>query len=192
MQRSWGQLVTVLTGAQAVEEALLRDAAGKRFLHLAKHGFFLGSCGDAEDPLLHSGLVLAGANRADGDETGVSDGILTAEEIVATDLRGVELAVLSACDTGRGAVTVGEGVFGLRRALEIAGVRTAVMSLWPVPDRQARRWMVDFYRARVLESATARDAARRASMTLLSDLRSKELPAHPYLWTGFVVAGAAD
>lgn len=186
--------VTILSGAQAIEEALLRDAPQRRFLHIATHGFFLGSCGGAlENPLLHSGLVLAGANATTGaGDPGISDGILTAEEIVATDLRGVDLAVLSACDTGRGEVAVGEGVFGLRRALEIAGVRTVVMSLWPVPDRQARRWMIDFYRASIIDGSSARDAARHASLTLLADLRAKSLPVHPYLWTGFVVAGAAD
>jgi CHAT domain-containing protein len=184
--------VTALMGAQAVEEALLRDAPRQRILHIATHGFFLASCrGAAENPLLHSGLVLAGANRTDNDP-GASDGILTAEEIVATDLRGVDLAVLSACDTGRGEVAVGEGVFGLRRALEIAGVRTVVMSLWPVPDRQARRWMVDFYGAHVIDGSSARDAARRASLNLLAELRARKLPTHPYLWTGFVVAGAGD
>ena len=187
--------VTVFTGAGATEEALLSEAPRRRLLHIATHGFFLGSCGqDGEDPLLRSGLVLAGANHAGspGAEPRASDGILTAEEIVATDLRGVDLAVLSACDTGRGAVEVGEGIFGLRRAFEIAGVRTLVMSQWPVPDRQARRWMTDFYRAHIIEGTPASDAARRASLALLADLRAKKTPVHPYLWTGFVVAGAGD
>jgi CHAT domain-containing protein len=140
-----------------------------------------------------SGLVLSGANHAGGKErTATSDGILTAEEIVGMDLRGVDLTVLSACDTGRGEVAAGEGVFGLRRALEIAGVRTIVMSLWPVPDRQARRWMVDFYRGHLIEGAAAFDAARRASLSILEDLRTRGVPTHPYMWTGFVVAGAAD
>lgn len=187
--------VTALTGAQATVEALLRQASGRRILHIATHGFFLGSCGEAAaNPLLLSGLVLAGANATEeGEGSRVrGEGILTAEGIAAADLRSVDLAVLSACDTGRGEVAVGEGVFGLRRALEIAGVRTVVMSLWPVPDRQARRWMVDFYRAHVIDGATPSDAARRASLTLLEDLRARSLPTHPYMWTGFVVAGAAD
>ncbi len=187
--------VTVLSGAEAAEEALLREAQARRLLHIATHGFFLDSCGgNAKNPLLHSGLVLAGANHAGppAGDPGASDGILTAEEIATADLRGVDLAVLSACDTGRGDVTVGEGTFGLRRALEIAGVRSVVMSLWPVPDRQARRWMVEFYRAHVLDGSAAREAARRASLTLLEDLREKRLPPHPYMWTGFVVAGTPD
>jgi CHAT domain-containing protein len=66
------------------------------------------------------------------------------------------------------------------------------MSHWPVPDRQARRWMVDFYRAHIIDGTAAREAARRASLTLLSDLRAKKIAPHPYLWTGFVVAGSGD
>ncbi len=185
--------VTTLTGARATADALLREAPGRRILHVATHGFFLGACGeDTGNPLLLSGLVLAGAGAAKHDPGLEASGILTAEEIVAADLRGVELAVLSACDTGRGEVEVGEGVFGLRRALEIAGVKTVVMSLWPVADRQARRWMGDFYRGHVIEGAAPRDAARHASLELLSALRDRGGSTHPYLWTGFVVAGASD
>ena len=188
------ETVTVLTGARAAEQTLLREAPERRLLHIATHGFFLGSCGeDTESPLLHSGLVLAGANHSGpAGGAGASDGILTAEEIVATDLRGVDLAVLSACDTGRGEVEVGEGVFGLRRALGIAGVETLVMSQWPVPDRQARRWMEDFYRAHIIDGTPAREAARHASLTLLDDLRAKHISPHPYLWTGFVVTGTGN
>jgi tetratricopeptide (TPR) repeat protein/CHAT domain-containing protein len=146
-----------------------------------------------ENPLLLSGLALAGANRiadtADGDSglTG-EDGILTAEEIAALDLRGVEIASLSACDTGLGTVEIGEGVFGLRRALEIAGVRTVLMSLWPVPDREAREWMTRFYKAE-LEGKSVLDASRGASLSVLEQLREEGRPTHPYLWAGFVTAG---
>jgi tetratricopeptide (TPR) repeat protein len=146
-----------------------------------------------ENPLLLSGLALAGANRiadtADGASTPTGeDGILTAEEIAALDLRGVEIASLSACDTGLGTVEVGEGVFGLRRALEIAGVRTVLMSLWPVPDREAREWMTRFYEAE-LDGESVLDASRGASLAMLERLREEGRPTHPYLWAGFVTAG---
>ena len=82
---------------------------------------------------------------------GEEDGILTAEEIAAMDLNGVEWAVLSACDTGIGPVRAGEGVFGLRRAFQVAGVRTLIMSLWEVEDQSARRWMTTLYDARFVK-----------------------------------------
>ena len=84
-----------------------------------------------------AGLAFAGANRhvrASGQE----DGILTAEEVAGLNLQGTGWVVLSACDTGVGAITIGEGVVGLRRAFEIAGARTVIMSLWSVQDQAAR------------------------------------------------------
>ena len=185
--------VETLTGGEATEERFRQEAPRKRLLHVATHGFFLETgCGDAsgpDNPLLHSGLVLAGANQGVvGRAKGREDGILTAEEIAALDLRGVELAVLSACDTGRGEIAVGEGVFGLRRAFEIAGARRVVMSLWPVPDRQARRWAARFYEE-ILAGLAPAEAARRSSLRSLKDLRERQLSTHPSLWAGFVVAG---
>ena len=141
-----------------------------------------------ENPLLLSGLVLAGANRAGEAHPDQDDGILTAEELAALDLRGVEIVALSACDTGLGEVEAGEGVFGLRRALEIAGARTVLMSLWPVPDREARLWMGGFYTAR-LAGESILDASRHASLEALASARKQGSFAHPYLWAGFVAAG---
>lgn len=119
---------------------------------------------------------------------GGEDGILTAEELAALDLRGVDLVALSACDTGRGKVAAGEGVFGLRRAIEIAGARSTLMSLWPVPDRPSSSFMTRFYRSR-LAGTPAQDAARDAAREALRELRQREQPEHPYLWAGFVTAG---
>ncbi len=94
-----------------------------------------------DSPLLLSGLALAGANRRIAAGANEDDGILTAEEVASLNLDGVEWAVLSACDTGLGEVRAGEGVFGLRRAFQVTGVRTTIMSLWSVEDRATRRWM---------------------------------------------------
>jgi CHAT domain-containing protein len=195
--------VRVLLGAEASEERFKREAPDKRILHLATHGFFLQEqCASAlsvesgeepaaavgDNPLLLSGLVLAGANRAGEAREEGEDGVLTAEEIAALDLDGVQLAVLSACDTGRGEVVIGEGVFGLRRALELAGVRTVVMSLWPVPDLQARRWMQHFYEQR-LDGAPIVEAIRGSSLRVLEALRDEDRPEHPYFWAGFAATG---
>jgi len=187
----------VLTGAAASEERFKQEARGRRVLHLATHGFFLSeTCGNAagsdaekiDNPLLLSGVVLAGAIAPAAPSPGSEDGILTAEEVAALDLRGVDLVTLSACDTGRGAVEAGEGVFGLRRAIEIAGARAVLMSLWPVQDRQASRFMTRFYRDR-LAGTSVLDASRSATRAALDELRRQERPAHPYLWAGFVTAG---
>jgi CHAT domain-containing protein len=148
----------VLTGVDATE-AKLKQLHGPRILHVATHGFFLRDqpmTADArksvslaqnqppvlvgENPLLRSGLALAGANiRSSGTN---DDGILTAFEVAQLDLRGTELVVLSACETGVGEVQNGEGVYGLRRALVLAGAQTQVTSLWKVADDATKDLMV--------------------------------------------------
>lgn len=196
-----------LTGAAASESAFKQQAQGKRVLHLATHGFFVGGkCASAleasqkpngealasspgESPLLLSGLALAGANHRHAAGPDEDDGILTAEEIASLDLSGVEWAVLSACDTGVGEVKAGEGVLGLRRAFEVAGARTLVMSLWPVEDQTTRDWMGQLYRARLVHGLTTMDAVHQANLKTLRQRRVKGLTTHPFYWAGFVAAG---
>ncbi len=201
----------VLTGTRATEAAFKRNAPGRRILHLATHGFFVqdrcesgletASSGEAagswpsdavtgENPLLLSGLALAGANRRDdalsSDER--EDGILTAEEIASLDLGGVELAVLSACGTGLGPVQTGEGVLGMRRTFEVAGARGLVLSLWPVEDHLARDWIRRLYGA-ALEGSSPAEAARRAALAVLEARRRAGVMDHPYSWGAFVATG---
>lgn len=187
----------VLLGRAASEDAFRRLATGRRIIHVATHGFFADACpaweadSTSEDnPLLGAGLVLAGANLpiAKGSATG-QDGILTADEIAAVDLSGVETAVLSGCETGVGVVRAGEGVFGLRRAFEIAGVRTLVLSLWPVTDRAARAWTTRFYESRLLGGADAAAAARDASRAVLQARRDSGESTDPIYWAAFIAAG---
>src|SRR6185369_14228411 len=102
----------------------------------------------AENPLLLSGLALAGANRRRSAAADADDGILTAQEVASLNLGGVEWAVLSACDTAVGEIKNGEGVLGLRRAFQIAGAHTVIMSLWSVDDQATRAWMRALYEAR--------------------------------------------
>jgi CHAT domain-containing protein/Tfp pilus assembly protein PilF len=206
--RQDGTHAVYLSGAGATEAAFKEQAPGKRVLHLATHGFFLGghcesalevrstAAGDAqrtfvtgENPLLLSGLALAGANhrRAAGPEE--EDGILTAEEVAALDLHGVEWAVLSACDTGVGEVKAGEGVFGLRRALQTAGARTVIMSLWPVEDEEVRAWMKALYDRRLVKRMSTGEAMRQASVEILRSRRTQRLSTHPAHWASFVAAG---
>jgi hypothetical protein len=142
-----------------------------------------------ESPLLRSGLALAGADRREQTAEGEDDGILTAEEIAAMDLSGVEWAVLSACDTGLGEVEAGEGVVGLRRAFQIAGVRTLIMSLWSVDDESTRRWMTALYDARLRKGMSTAESVRHATLSVLNARREADLSTHPFHWAAFVAAG---
>jgi len=197
-----------LSGRAATEAALKQRAAGTRVLHLATHGFFLGRCASAlaqgadkrerdfaagsgvgENPLLLAGFAFTGANRRQAAGLDDEDGILTAEEVAALDLRDVEWAVLSGCDTGVGEVRAGEGVFGLRRAFQVAGARTVIMSLWPVGDEDTRRWMTSVYERRFARGAGTMEAVRESSLERLRRRRQAGLSTHPFYWGGFIAAG---
>lgn len=196
------------TGAAADEATFKREAPRHRQLHVATHGFFLSDgCAAADagtlrgigglapaapsivsEPLRLSGLALAGANRRDEAGPDEEDGIVTAEEIAALDLRGVERVVLSACRTGVGDVLTGEGVTGLRRAFRVAGAGTLVMSLWEVDDRAAADWMRSMYAALAQGSDTA-ESVRAASRQRLAALRAAGQSIHPAYWGAFVAVG---
>lgn len=138
------------------EDDFKRLAPAASLIHLATHGYTINS-GIGEPPrfiadtiaidmsLLLSGIALSGANYAGTTDNIAEDGILSAREIATLDLKGVDMVVLSACQTGRGNIT-DEGVSGLIRALKMAGVRTIVASLWEVDDNATRLFMQNFYR----------------------------------------------
>jgi CHAT domain-containing protein len=130
------------------------------------------------------GLALAGAN-AGLDERGQPSGIVTAEELSTLDLTGVELAVLSACDTNVGVRRAGLGVASLQRALHAAGARAVLTSLWMVPDRATQELMVDFYRRVWTEDEPAEEALWRAKM----ELRGRGAELHE--WAGWVLSAGA-
>ena len=181
-----------LTGELAGPERFKAMAPGRRTIHLAVHGFVAGTdCTDPirnENPLLLTGLALAGANKRGSGVTG-EDGILTAEEIASLDLRGVEWAVLSACDTGLGKATSAEGVFGLRRAFQLAGAHTVVMSLWPVEDKVTTDWMQFLYEQRLTRKSDTAGAVRAASLEMLKRRRAAGKGTHPFYWAPFVAVG---
>jgi CHAT domain-containing protein len=186
---------TVRRGKEASRAALVGVKAPP-VLHIATHGFFLpeapaarsGSRGltleadasalpAADDPLLHAGLALAGANASD-------EGIVTASEMAMLALDGTRLAVLSACETGLGELRGGEGVFGLRRALVIAGSETQVLSLWAVDDAATATLMTRFYE-QLIAGTSRHQALRHARLSLLREAAT----AHPMYWASFVVSG---
>ena len=176
-----------LTGANATKAAL-KQVAAPQILHIATHGFFLQdgevspiNKAKIENPLLRSGLALAGANRR--DKTG-DDGILTALEASGLNLWGTKLVVLSACDTGLGEVKNGEGVYGLRRSFVLAGAESMVMSLWSVSDSVTRELMTNYYKN--LKAGMGRGAALR--QVQLEMLKKKDR-THPFYWAAFIQSG---
>jgi CHAT domain-containing protein len=130
-----------------------------------------------ENPMLRSGLALAGANtflRGAAPPPEAEDGLLTAEEVAGMDLLDTELVVLSACETGLGAVHVGEGVFGLRRAFVVAGAKTLVMSLWKVPDL-ATAFLMDRFYDNLLTHGLDRDLALSEARRATRDATVEQL-----------------
>ena len=189
-------------GAEGSEEALKSigaEGTSPRVLHLATHGFFFpdpkrlsqqaatdaSAFKRAEHPMIRSGLILAGGNytwktgkpfRPDRE-----DGVVTAYEISQMNLSNTELVVLSACETGLGDIEGNEGVYGLQRALKIAGAHYIVMSLWQVPDAQTQELMTAFYTnwfSRKMPIPEAFDAAQKAM---------REKYEHPFFWAGFIL-----
>ncbi|MFM7324504.1 MAG: CHAT domain-containing protein, partial [Nodosilinea sp.] len=180
------QIADKLPGAQLytatnATEVVVKQQAQPSILHIATHGFFTAS-GEI-DPLLQSGLILAGA-AAGGQSGPDQDGLLTALEVTGLNLRGTQLVVLSACETGLGELAAGEGVYGLRRAFVLAGAQSQVISLWKVDDTATQAWMVDYY-TRLL-SGTPRDLALRQTQQAFLN---RDQYRHPYYWAAFIGSG---
>ena len=185
----------LFVGEAATEQAI-KALRGPSVLHIATHGFFLldkpeprvapradGSRPPItrEDPLLRSGLALAGANPR---KSGADDGVLTALEVTGQDLYGTKLVVLSACETAVGEVINGDGVYGLRRALVLAGSRTQVMSLWKVDDAATQHLMTAYYR-RLQQGGGRSEAMRQVQLAMLAEGER----VRPYYWASFIVSG---
>ena len=171
-------------------ETNLKKVNNPDILHIATHGYFLEDLNSAElrtpNPLLNSGLILAGANNfiLEGENPlhAEDDGILTAYEAMNLNLDETDFVVLSACETGLGVVQNGEGVYGLQRAFQLAGAKHIIMSLWPVDDEATQVLMSKFY-GKWSESGDVRKAFQQAQ------LETKELYPNPYFWGAFILVG---
>lgn len=192
---------------RAAEEIKLRELTEPPLiLHVATHGFFLAEAAKlkrrllglnrggvlkppppADNPLLRAGLAFAGINANApflGEIDTENDGVLTALEVLSLNLQGTNLVVLSACETGVGEIHAGEGVYGLRRSFQEAGVTNVVNSLWPVSDEATKLLMSRFYKE-IYQGKNAREALRLAQEQLIQS----DDWNHPYYWAAFVLVG---
>lgn len=187
-----------LLGEQAKEQSFVAKAPSKRILHIATHGYFLPSmCRSSlmpgmggvslENPLLYSGLLFAGClYHPDSGSSRLDDGIMSALEVSALDLNGTDLVVLSACETGLGDIWLGEGVYGLRRAFQMAGARMVVSSLWSIPDVTTAAMIGTIYND---QERPLSERLAKAQRNLLTKLRDAGFSDHPYSWAAFIVEG---
>jgi CHAT domain-containing protein len=180
--RKKGVKVQSYLGANATEENFKGSKAD--VLHVATHGFwFKDSTHEPEsDAMFNSGLLFAGVLNSEKKGMRTSnDGILTAYEAQGLNLEGTRLAVLSACETALGHVQVGEGVFGLQRALTIAGVEKIIMSLWKVDDQATRLLFESFYNYWLSGKYTLDKAFQLAQQEI------KNIYEDPYYWGAFIL-----
>jgi len=136
------------------------------------------------NPLVESGLLLSSSNMRD-PATGLSPGILTAEELVGIDLRGCKMMTLSACETGLGSTITGQGVMGLRASLLAAGAKCVLISLWKVPDAPTVKIMEEYYKNLWVKHLSPAESLNRAQATLRQSARSTP----PILWAAWVLVG---
>ena len=190
------------TGPDASKAALF-SAKGPELLHLATHGFYAPDFRSDRDrwadqrldelamayrgeklevvpapsEMLRVGIALQGANHG-------WDGLLCGLEACALDLRGTRLVVLSACETGLGDISSGEGVSGFRRSFFLAGAQSLVVSLFPIPDAATSSLMERFYKA-LMRGAGRGRALRDAQLAMLREVKT----SHPINWAAFVLLG---
>ncbi len=181
---------------QNASETTIKQIQSPKLVHIATHGYFMEdveSTGQIfgvqveyakNNPLLRSGLMLAGAsNDYEASFSENDNGILTAYEAMNLDLNQTDLVVLSACETGKGDVKSGEGVYGLQRAFMMAGADKMIMSLWKVDDAATQQLMTLFYKNWVQSGQDLSTAFRNAQLQLMKTF------SDPYYWGAFVMVG---
>lgn len=200
----------VYTGEYALE-GVFKKVTQPKMMILSTHGVFLPAkqnklagnsfastpkqpgtelVGPTDNPMLRCGLLLAGCNQRPFNTTD-DDGILTGDEIMACNLRGTELVVLSACETGVGEVRNGDGVAGLRQAFQLAGAKAVVATLWVIDDRESAYFMREFFK-HLDEKESPADAIRSAQLQRIEARRSRFGAAHPFYWAAWTLTGGIE
>lgn len=185
-------------GTEASFKAL--NGASPSVIHIGTHGFFYSESDSlminkfnlGDNPLSHSGLFLSGADSkwfGDPILSGEEDGFLTALEISSLDLRGLDLVVLSACETGKGDIR-SDGVFGLQRGFKMAGANSILMSLWKVDDAATCLLMTEFYRNWINIGMSKHDALETARQAIRS--HTEKGWDNPKYWAAFIMLDALD
>ena len=203
-----GKLIAQLTKAQLLTfdkatALAVQQKEAPKVLHIATHAFFRPiqkseqdgiaslflnasdvKSSEKENPLLRSGIVLAGANEPEANPK--DDGYLTALEVTKLDWQGTEMVVVSGCESGKGDIQSGEGVYGLKRAIAVAGARSSLLSLWKVDDRATAAFMTSFYKK--LKAGEGRADALAATQ---KEFRNHSITGwrHPYYWAAFQLSG---
>lgn len=198
-----GAAIKAITGGELlVQQQATADAAKQaptpNVLHLATHAFYLPDQPEqasdpgagaktlqGESPMLRSGIALAGANQPNANPN--DDGYLTALEVAQLSWEGTDLVVISACESGLGDLQVGEGVYGLKRAIAVAGARSSLLSLWKVDDDATRLFMESFYQR--LKQGEGKAAALAATQKQFRESPELKAYSHPFYWAAFQLSG---
>ena len=194
-QKGWKTNEYVETSAS---EERVKEVDSPKIFHIATHGFYTEAveAGDAtklteneaqmtENPLLKTGLLLKGAgdvlNKTKYNYN-IESGILTAYEAMSLNLDKTDLVVLSACETGLGEISNGEGVYGLQRAFLVAGAKTLIMSMFKVDDEATQELILNFYKKWLTTNNL-----RQSFIDAKKELRVKY--PEPIYWGAFMMIG---
>jgi CHAT domain-containing protein len=195
--KSKGWDVELISGVDATETRV-KSIEAPKILHIATHGFFFENQEMIKrtnmiskdnkkavgNPMTRSGLIFSGAeNTMNGEILADDNGWLNSYEASLLNLRGTELVVLSACETGTGDVQNGKGVYGLQRAIRVAGAESLIMSMWEVDDKATQELMTNFYDYWIDKKMTKKDAFKKAQEKI------REKYKHPYYWGAFIMLG---
>ena len=195
--KSKGWDVEVISGDDATETRV-KSIEAPKILHIATHGFFFDDLAlvnrsnmiskdnkpIVSNSMTRSGLIFSGAkNTMNGEELPNDNGWLNSYEASLLNLKGTELVVLSACKTGSGDVKNGKGVYGLHRAIRIAGAESLLMSMWEVDDKATQELMTYFYDYWIDKKLNKKEAFKQAQQKIRDEYK------HPYYWGAFIMLG---